>query len=339
MAGVRLGVQTIASDRVLLTLVLSLLVLTFIYGFELVYLVFVARDLLGIGASGVGYLDAAVGVGGLLGAVLAPRMARSRRPRAVIAFIVALNAAPMATLALLHSPVLALLVLAVEGLATLVLDVVANTVMQRVIPGHRLARVEGLLSSLSTATLLLGSLLAPALLGLAGLRWSLVIASVPPAALTLVMLARVRGLDEASGERLDELGPRLDLLSRLDLVDGADSAATEAIARAMQPVHFDAGAVLLAEGQPADDLILLAEGTCVVQGGPDAAELRRLVAPAYVGEIGLLQRRPRTATVRAVTEVAAFRVPGAAFLDAIGVAGPSRALESRVAERLAASHL
>jgi CRP-like cAMP-binding protein len=142
-----------------------------------------------------------------------------------------------------------------------------------------------------------------------------------------------------SGERLDELGPRLELLSGLDLLDGADPAATEAIARAMQPVHFAAGAVMLGEGDPAEDLLLIADGTCVALSGPDATELRRLEAPAYVGEIGLLQRRPRTATVRAVTDVAAFRVPGPEFLDAIGVAGPSRALESRVAERMAASHL
>lgn len=339
LAGVRIGVQTLASDRVLRTLVVSLLVLTFIYGFELVYLVFVARDLLGIGASGVGYLDAAVGVGGLVGAVVAPRMARSRRPRAVIAFIVALSAAPMAALAVVRSPLLALLILAVEGIATLVLDVVATTIMQRVIPGNRLARVEGLLSSLSTATLLLGSLLAPVLLGLVSLPWSLVLASLPPAALTLVMLARVRGLDEQSGERLDELGPRLELLAGLDLVAGADPAALEQVARAMEPVHFAAGTVLLLEGERADDLLVLADGTCVVYAGTEATELRRLVAPGFVGEIGLLQRRPRTATVRAVTDVAAFRVPGREFLAAVGVAGPSRALESRVAERLAASHL
>jgi hypothetical protein len=88
LAGLRLGVQTLVSDRVLLALVVSLLTVTFIYGFELVYLVLVARDLLGMGASGVGYLDAA---------------------------------------------------------ASLTLDVVAITLMQRVIPGSRLARVEGLL--------------------------------------------------------------------------------------------------------------------------------------------------------------------------------------------------
>ena len=72
-----LGIRTLTGDRVLATLSVALLAITFIYGFELVYLVLVARDLLDMGASGVGYLDAAVGVGGLLGAVIAPRLARS----------------------------------------------------------------------------------------------------------------------------------------------------------------------------------------------------------------------------------------------------------------------
>jgi CRP-like cAMP-binding protein len=159
----------------------------------------------------VGYLDAAVGVGGLFGAVLAPRLARSKRPRAVMAAIVAGSAAPLAALAVVHSPVLALLILGVEGVASLMLDVVATTLMQRVIPETRLV---------------------------------------------------------------------------------------------------------------------------VVFTGEPAIELRRLTALDYLGEIGLLQRRPRTATVRALTDVAAFRVPGEDFLVGVGVAGgPSRALESRVAER------
>jgi MFS family permease len=339
LAGMRLGVRTITQDRILATLVVSMLVITFIYGFELVYLVLVARDLLGMGASGVGYLDAAVGVGGLFGAVLAPRMARSRRPRAVIAVIITFNAAPMAVLALARSPLVALLVLAVEGVATLILDVVVTTIMQRVVPGDRLARVEGLLSSLSTAGLLLGSALAPLLLSLAGLRWSLVLASVLPAGLALVMVARVRGIDEVSAERLDELAPRLELLSGLDLVAGADPAALERIAAAMEPVTFPAGSVLLREGDPAHDLLVLSEGTFVATTEARPDQPRTLVAPDHVGEIGLLQARPRTATVRAVTDVAGFRVPGDAFLDAVGVGGgPSRALESRVAERLAPSH-
>lgn len=338
LSGLRLGIRTLTGDRILGTLVASLLAITFIYGFELVYLVLVARDRLGLGSSGVGYLDAAVGVGGLVGAALAPRLARSRRPRAVIAAVVAFNALPMAVLALTRSPVLALLVLAVEGVASLVLDVVATTIMQRVVPGTRLARVEGLLSSLSMAALLLGSLLAPALLGLVGLQASLLLASVLPAGVTLVLLARVRGLDEESTDRLAELAPRLELLSGLDLVAGADSVVLERIAAAMEPVTFPPGAALLVEGAPAEDLLVLAGGTVVVWSGPRPMEPRRITAPDYVGEIGLLQHRPRTATVEAVTDVTAFRVPGPEFLAAVGVGGgPSRALEGRVAERLAAS--
>ena len=338
LAGMRLGVRTLTGDRVLGTLVVSLLVLTFIYGFELVYLVLVARDLLGMGAAGVGYLDAAVGVGGLLGAVVAPRMARSGRPRALIAAIVALNAAPMAALAVVRSPVVALLVLAVEGVAALVLDVVVTTIMQRVVPGARLARVEGLLSSLSTATLLLGSLLAPVLLGLVGLEASLVLASALPAGLALVMLARARSLDEASAQRLEASGSQLALLTGLDLVAGADPASVERLASAMEPVTFAAGAVMLREGDTADHLLVLSEGSFVAFTAERPEEQRQLIAPDYVGEIGLLQGRPRTATVRAVTEVSGFLVQGDEFLAAVGLGGgPSRALESRVSERLTGS--
>jgi MFS family permease len=338
LAGIRLGVRTLTGDRVLATLSVCLFAITFIYGFELVYLVLVARDLLDIGASGVGYLDAAVGIGGLAGAVVAPRLARSHRPRAVIALVVALNAAPMAALAILRSPWAALLVLAVEGVASLTLDVVANTIMQRVVPGTRLARVEGLLSSLSMATLLLGSLLAPPLLHAVGLEAALVLAAVVPAGITLALLARVRGLDRESTDRLVELGPRLDLLRGLDLFAGADPAALERIAAALQPLEFDAGSVLLREHDPTDDLLVLSDGTVCVWTGDRPDQPRLIEAPDHVGEIGLLQHRPRTATVEAVTDVAAFRLAGSEFLAVVGMTGgPSRTLEGRIAERLTAS--
>lgn len=336
--GIRLGIRTLTSDRVLATLSVALLAITFIYGFEMVYLVLVARDLLGMGASGVGYLDAAVGVGGLVGAVVAPRLARSHRPRMVIALVVAFNALPMALLAVLRSPWLALVVLAVEGVASLALDVVATTIMQRVVPGTRLARVEGLMSSLSMATLLLGSMLAPLLLHLVGLRASLVLAAAVPAGITLAMLGRVRGLDKESTDRLIELVPRLDLLDRLDLLAGADPVTLERVAAALKPEEFAAGSVLLREGDPADDLIVLAEGTAAAWAGPRPDQPRLIEAPDYVGEIGLLQHRPRTATVEAVTTITAFRLPGTDFLAAVGGAGgPSRMVEGRIAERLTAT--
>ncbi len=292
-----------------------------------------------MGASGVGYLDAAVGVGGLLGAVVAPRLARSHRPRMVIGLVVTFNALPMAVLAVLRSPWLALVFLAIEGVASLALDVVANTIMQRVVPGTRLARVEGLLSSLSTATLLLGSLLRHlwcCTWSGCGPPWC----SQPPSrrASPSRCSTQVRGLDKKSTDRLVELAPRLDLLDRLDLLAGADPVTLERVAAALQPEEFAAGSVLLREGDPADDLLVLADGTVAAWAGPRPDQPRLIEAPDYVGEIGLLQHRPRTATVEAVTGVSAFRLPGSEFLAAVGGAGgPSRMVEGRIAERLTAT--
>ena len=168
----------------------------------------------------------------------------------MIGLVVALNGLPLALLAVLRSPWLALAVLAVEGVASLVLDVVANTIMQRVVPGTRLARVEGLLSSLSTATLLLGSLLAPLVLHLVGLRAALVLAAAVPVGITLAMLTRVRGLDKEATDRLDELAPRLDLLDRLDLLAGADPVTLERKSRRRyDPRSLAAGSVLLPGGR------------------------------------------------------------------------------------------
>ena len=59
---------------------------TFTYGVELVLMPLVSRDRLGTGESGLGLLDAAVGIGGVLGTVAAARLARSDRLLAVVAW-------------------------------------------------------------------------------------------------------------------------------------------------------------------------------------------------------------------------------------------------------------
>ncbi len=58
----------------------------------------------------------------------------------------------------------------------------------------------------------------------------------------------------------------------------------------------------------------------------------------YFGEIGLLEKRPRTATVIATSESALYRIPGEDFLRIVNE-GPrlSPTLVSVVANRLAAS--
>jgi di/tricarboxylate transporter len=74
--------------------------------------------------------------------------------------------------------------------------------------------------------------------------------------------------------------------------------------------HFMPGAVIVREGDAADSLYMLATGTVAISVTADGGErsLRTISAPATFGEFGLLLAQ-RTATVRALTEVQAWRIP------------------------------
>jgi CRP-like cAMP-binding protein len=61
-------------------------------------------------------------------------------------------------------------------------------------------------------------------------------------------------------------------------------------------------------------------------------------AGTYFGEIGLLRRVPRTATVRTLTPSVLWRIDGADFIDALQSAGVSTSLLSQSAARLARTH-
>ena len=97
-----------------------------------------------------------------------------------------------------------------------------------------------------------------------------------------------------------------------------------------------------AKGDPADDLFVLVEGSLVVDhvDGTGPRRINEMAAPDYLGEIGLVQRVPRTATVTTDSDALLWRVPGALFLDAVS-GGPalSPALTTGISTRLARTPL
>jgi sulfate permease, SulP family len=74
----------------------------------------------------------------------------------------------------------------------------------------------------------------------------------------------------------------------------------DALGRYLEPTQIAAGAVLIRQGDPSDELFLLDEGTLTVQletATGEVVRLRRLSAGTVVGEIALYLGTPRTATV------------------------------------------
>jgi CRP-like cAMP-binding protein len=109
----------------------------------------------------------------------------------------------------------------------------------------------------------------------------------------------------------------------------------EHLAASLKPVAFDDGAWIMREGEPGDEFILIDTGT--VDVSQDGRAVRSLGPGGGCGEIALMQRVPRTASVRAVGPVTAFSLDQDAFLEAVTGHAVSRAVAtSQVEERLAA---
>jgi len=336
------GAAAVWADPVLRVLVTAVVMATFVFGFEIVYLVFVSQDLLGTGASGVGYLDAAVGVGGVVGALLVSRLAESTHVRRTLIVISVLSSLPMALLALVSQAWMAYALLFAEGAASVALDVVGVTAMQRSVPADRLARADAVISSAAVAATLLGSLLAPWLLGLVGLRWALALAAVLPTTVVVVALLRLEDVDQDAREQSAATNDVVELIERTPALADLLAPVREVLAAAASERTLAPGEVLLRQGDEAEAVWLLASGTCdVLQDGPDgpaSVRLTQLTAPDLVGEIGVVDRRRRTATVVATTACTLQEVSATAFREALSVGDPELpVLRGQMNTRLARS--
>ena len=160
LAQVLHGFTAITTSTTAAVLVGFSVLASFVYGTDTVALVYVSEQKLGTGADGYGYLLAALGVGGVLAAVLVDRLAASPRLGLVIVLGMAVYCLPTALLIGTHSPVVAAAIEAVRGGGTLVVDVLAITMLQRSLPQEMIARVFGAFFTLVLGAICLGSLTA-----------------------------------------------------------------------------------------------------------------------------------------------------------------------------------
>jgi CRP/FNR family transcriptional regulator, cyclic AMP receptor protein len=83
--------------------------------------------------------------------------------------------------------------------------------------------------------------------------------------------------------------------------------------------RFDSGATLFRQDDPSDEVILILSGSAEVlrEHGDDAIVLGTVRAGEYVGEMGVLEGRPRSATVRAAESVEAELIERQPFLERV----------------------
>jgi MFS family permease len=290
-----------------------------------------ALQLLDLGPGGVGYLNAAVGVGGILGGLVSLALVGHRRLATTFGIAVAGTGAPLILLGGVPTTVAALVAFGLIGFANIICDVSGFTMLQRGTPSDVLARVFGVLHSLFYVTVALGAVLAPVLIHSAGARWTLVAVGALLPILAVLTHASLARLDAAPVDR-----ERLDLLLKIPIFSPLSPPVLEQLAARLIPVHASAGEEIIRLGDHGDRFYLVESGEVEVL--LDDQPPRREGPGSYFGEIALLRDVPRTATVRAATDVELFALDRDHFIPAVtGHAASAEAAESVIGTRLGVS--
>ena len=304
---------------------------TFVRGCLNVLIVVIAFRLLDAGEGTVGYMTAALGVGGLVGSFGALTLA-GRRLAVPFGLSLVFWGIPIALIAAWPRTATALLMLAVVGAANAVEDVAGFTLVQRLVRDEVLARVLGALWGLAMGGVAVGSIAASALVEGVGPRAALVVVGAILPLLIGATWMRLRAIDRTAAAPAAELS----LLDSVPMLAPLSVAAKEHLAARVIPLSIPAGETVIRQGESGDRFYIVGAGELeVIKNG------RRVIARGpgdYFGEIALLRGVPRTATVTALTDSEVLALEREDFVAAVTEHSAGRAAgEAVVASRLAPS--
>lgn len=294
-----------------------------------VFSVVVALRLLETGEAGVGALMTAVGAGAVAGSLGASFLAGASRLGAWFAVGVGLWGLPLALIGVFPQAAAALVLLAFVGVGNALIDVAGFTLIGRLTPDAVLARVFGVLESLVTVSIGIGSILASTLVEWLGIRAGLVSIGLVCPVLAVVAWQRLHHLDRSVGD----LDADVRLLQRVPMFQPLPLPAIEQLARGLEPVAVPAGQVVVAQGDIGERYYVIVAGQADVIG--DGRVVATLGAGEGFGEIALLRSTRRTATVVARGALQLQALTQDRFLSAVlGYTPSSQAADEAVEDQL-----
>lgn len=337
------GFRAVFSSGDVAALVMLAPIISFVPGNSFVLLVLVSERLIGTGSEGTTWLFAAIGVGGVAGTWGANRLIDRVRPSLALVSATVGIGGSFGALAFVGEPAVAYVLMVFLGISVMVIEVVSITLIQRLVPEEVAGRVFGIDTTLIYTAILLGSVVASVVAANWGLRTALVVGGGVSVTLVLLLTPKLLALDRVASQRLVSLQPRLEMLRRTTIFGAASPAVLETLSARMREEQFSPGTVVVRQGESARDFFIVASGVLTVlssgESGDGETTVNRLEEGDYFGEIGLLEKMARTATVEAETECVLYRIDGQAFLDAVTQAPAiSGALLGGVMTRLARTH-
>lgn len=297
-----------------------------IEGTSNVQLVTLALGKLHMGNGGPGVLFAAWGVGGMLGAWLILALVRRRGyglavATGTVAFGLGLAVSGTDGVALAVAAMLP------AGAAFTLVEAAVMGIVPRLADDAVIGRLYGLSELLYATGSGVGALIAPALITALGIVGSLASVGGALAACGLAAWRACARLDagQERASRIRELLRGIPFLAPLPL------PRLERLVQAADPVVAPAGSEIVRLGDPGEEFYVIEQGTV------DVVEFDRRLGPGEgFGEIALLRDVPRTATVRARSDVRMWSLRRPTFIGAVSDHHEARTLvDATIADKLA----
>lgn len=259
----------------------------------------------------VAALFAVVGVGGVLGSVLASRLRLGQHSAVLFAVGMGLWSLGFLLMAAWPSLAVAALSMVLIGLGNALEDVYGLTVLDRLVPEHVAGRTYAVFWSCAAGTVALGSVLADPLLDLLGLSGALLLSGGGYALVVLFRVRRLRRLDrlaQVAREAIPLLrgAPPFAVLSEIVL---------DRLAHGARERRVGDGQAVVCEGEIGSEYAVIRDGTVVVSRR--GSEVAVLGPGDGFGEIALVDAVPRTATVTARGTVDLVCVDADTFVGAV----------------------
>lgn len=341
VAQMMVGFRALSESQLARTLGGFSIAASFFYGTDTVLLVVLSEENLGTGATGYGYLLAGLGVGGFLAGPFVNRLASRPNLGTVIAIGLAAYTIPTALMVFVEEPAVAFGLQAIRGAGTLVVDVLAITAMQRTLPPDLVSRVFGVFIGLVLAAISLGALVTPVLLDVVGLTATLLIFGIGPVLTLAAGARRLAGINRSGATRLAELSDRISVLEASPLFSSLARGGIENLASSASVFEAAAGTDVVVQGDDADALYFIVDGTVLVTahaaGSTTEVTVAELGPGDHFGEIGLLESAPRNATCTTQTDCRMYRIDGRSFIEAVQDA-PQTGFLDRARHRQAQTH-
>jgi len=280
-------------------------------GALMVGLVVFAFDVLELDVDALGWLNATMGLGGLLGGVIGTAVVRSTRLGRTFVGGVAIWGFALVLIAVWPFTALVFVAMLLIGGGNAYLDASSFTLLPRQAGPRLTGRVLGALELLIVTGIGIGSVMAPWLIDAFGSRAAFGIVGVLVLAASACYFAPFAALDRS----LPEPGPEVDLLRALPMFAPLPLVTVEGVADELEERDYAQGSVVMRQGEPGDLFHVVASGRARVE--VDGLAKPSLGPEDCFGEIALLRESPRTATITAETDLVTYTLARAVFLRAV----------------------